>query len=308
MKILIADDDPAFRHLLKTVLVQWEYDVVVAENGDDALRILQSDYPPRLAILDWMMPGTNGVEVCRKVREERETPYTYIILLTSQQRDEDLVAGLEAGADDYITKPFKHNELRLRLRAGRRIIELQNELIAARDTFRTKSTHDSLTGLLNHEEILQVLAQELSRAEREENCAGVIMADIDFFKKINDTHGHLVGDVVLRSIACKLHSLIRSYDFIGRYGGEEFLIILPDCCLEYAAAFAERLRQSVSSDSIDTSEGMVPVTISFGVAASTKTRMKDADSLVKAADEALYRAKGNGRNRVEVAPDDGMLA
>jgi two-component system, cell cycle response regulator len=307
MKILIAEDDPGFRHLMKTVLVQWGYDVVIVDNGKDALQILQSEYSPRLAILDWMIPGMDGVEVCRKVREERKQPYTYIILLTCQQRDEDLAAGMEAGADDYITKPFKHDELRLRLRAGRRIIELQNELIAASETFRTKSTHDSLTGLLNHEEIINILAQELSRAEREENCVGVIMADIDFFKKINDTHGHLVGDAVLRSIAAKLHSLIRSYDFIGRYGGEEFLIILPDCCSEYAAAFAERLRLYVSSDSIDTTEGMIPVTISFGVAASSKEKMKDADSFVKAADKALYRAKKNGRNRVEVTPDDWMM-
>jgi diguanylate cyclase (GGDEF)-like protein len=307
MKILIADDDPGFCHLMETVLVHWGYDVVIAENGNDALQILQSADSPRLAVLDWMMPGMDGMEVCRKVREESKQSYTYIILLTSHQRDEDLAAGLEAGADDFITKPFKYDELRLRLRAGRRIIELQNELIAARETFRTKSTRDSLTGLLNHEEILRILAQELSRAGREENCVGVIMADIDFFKKINDTHGHLVGDVVLRSIAGKLHSLIRSYDFIGRFGGDEFLIILPDCCSEYAAAFAERLRQSVNREIIDTSDGMIPVTISFGVAASSKERMIDAGSLVKAADVALYRAKKNGRNRVAAAPDDGMM-
>jgi diguanylate cyclase (GGDEF)-like protein len=222
--------------------------------------------------------------------------------LTSQQRDEDLVTGMEAGADDYIVKPFKHNELRLRLRAGRRIIELQSELIAARDTFRTKASHDSLTGLWNHEEILHTLTQELSRAEREEKCVGVIMADIDHFKKINDTYGHLAGDAVLRSIAGTMYSLMRSYDYIGRYGGEEFLVILPDCCLECAAAFAERLRLCVSSDSIDTAEGMIPVTISFGVTANSKDRKRNADSLVKAADEALYRAKENGRNRVEVGP------
>lgn len=301
MNILIADDDPVFRHLLEIILVKWGYNVEVAEDGDDALQILQSEDPPRLAILDWMMPGMNGVDVCRKVREKIIDPYTYIILLTSHQRDEDLVTGLEAGADDYITKPFKHNELQLRLRAGRRIIELQNELIAARDTFRTKASHDSLTGLWNHEEILQILTQELSRAEREEKCVGVIMADIDFFKKINDTYGHLAGDVVLRSIAGKMHSLMRSYDSIGRYGGEEFLIILPDCCSEFAATFAERLRLCICSESFDTPEGMMPVTISFGVAASCKDRKRKADSLVKAADEALYRAKKNGRNRVEVA-------
>jgi diguanylate cyclase (GGDEF)-like protein len=301
MRILIAEDEPSFRRLLEEKLTRWGYDVIVADNGDAALRILQSEDPPRLAILDWMMPGMEGVEVCRKVREMKAEPYTYIILLTSQQSDEDLVTGMEAGADDYITKPFKHNELRLRLRAGRRIIELQNELIEARDTFRTKASHDSLTGLWNHEEILHVLEQEMSRAEREEKCVGVIMADIDFFKKINDTYGHMAGDEVLRSTAGKMHSLMRAYDFIGRYGGEEFMVILPECCLECAAGFAERLRLCVSSESIDTSEGMMPITISFGVAASSKGGNRDVDSLVKAADEALYRAKEKGRNRVEVA-------
>jgi len=307
MRILIAEDDPDFRNLMEEKLATWGYEVAVAENGSAALQILQADDPPRLALLDWMMPGLEGVEVCRVVREKKDEPYTYIILLTAQQSEEDLVTGMEAGADDYITKPFKLNELRLRLRAGRRIVELQNELLAARDTFRTKASHDSLTGLWNHAEILEILAHELSRAEREEKYVAVIMADIDFFKKINDSHGHLAGDVVLRSTAVKMHSLMRSYDFIGRYGGEEFLVILPDCNLEYAAAFAERLRISVSSDSIDTPEGRIPVTLSFGVAVSSKDRLKDAYSIVNAADKALYQAKENGRNRVEVAPADGSV-
>jgi len=300
MKILIAEDEPSFRRLMEEILVKWGYDVVVAENGTAALQILQSVDPPRLALLDWMMPGMEGVEVCRRVREMDTDSYTYIILLTSQQSDEDLVTGMEAGADDYITKPFKHNELRLRLRAGRRIIELQNELVAARDTFRTKSTQDSLTGLWNHEEILFKLTQELLRAEREEKCVGVIMADIDFFKKINDTYGHLAGDMVLQLAAGKMHSMMRSYDFIGRYGGEEFLVILTECCLECAATFAERLRLHVSSECFDTSAGMIPVTVSFGVASSSKEIKVSAEALVKAADEALYKAKENGRNRVEV--------
>jgi len=302
VRILIADDDPSFRRLLEEMLALWGYDVEAAVNGVTAVKILLSDDPPRLALLDWMMPDMEGVEVCRIVRKMVKEPYTYIILLTSQQRDNDLVIGMEAGADDYITKPFNHNELRLRLRAGRRIIELQGELLAARDSFRIQASHDSLTGLWNHDEILHILKQELSRAEREENCLGVIMADIDFFKKINDTYGHMAGDEVLRLIAGKMHSMMRSYDFIGRYGGEEFLIVIPECSLEFAAAYAERLRLSVSSYRIDTSEGMIPVTISFGVAASNKVRHDDSGSLVKAADEALYRAKKHGRNRVEVAP------
>lgn len=303
MKILIAEDDTVFRQLLEKILVMWGYDVVIAENGHAAVKILQSDEAPRLALLDWMMPGMEGIEVCRQVREKVKDPYIYIILLTAQQRDEDLVVGMEAGADDYITKPFNHNELRLRLRAGRRIIELQNELLESRDTFRTKASHDSLTGLLNHEEIVRKLSQELSRAEREEECVGLIMADIDYFKKINDTFGHLAGDAVLRLISGKMHSMIRAYDSIGRYGGEEFLIILPECCQGCAAGFAERLRQCVGSDLFDTPEGIIPVTISLGVAASNKDIKRSADSLIMTVDKALYRAKENGRNRVEVASE-----
>lgn len=301
MRILIADDDPAFRDLLKERLAKWGYDVVVAEDGNEAWQALQADDAPSLAVLDWMIPGMDGIEVCRRVRKEKEEPYTYIILLTSQQRDEDIVAGMEAGADDYITKPFKHNELRVRLRAGRRIIELQNELLAAREILQAKASHDSLTGLWNHEEILGILAQELARAEREEQCVSVIMADLDYFKMVNDNYGHLAGDAVLRLTAKRMLSLMRGYDFIGRYGGEEFLVILPECCKECSVAFAERLRLCVSSGNMDTPEGMIPVTISIGVASSGGESGWDADSLVKAADAALYRAKENGRNRVEVA-------
>ena len=303
MRILIAEDDPNFRSLLKAKLANWGYEVVAVGDGNEAWQVLQSDDAPQLALLDWMMPGMEGVEICRKVRKELQESYTYIILLTSQQRDEDVVAGMEAGADDYITKPCKHSELRVRLRAGRRIIELQNELLAAREILQAKASHDSLTGLWNHEEILGNLRQELARGEREGECVSVIMADIDNFKRINDTHGHMVGDEVLRSCARRMQALVRSYDFIGRYGGEEFLFVLPECCRECTVAFAERIRLCICGESMDTSEGMIPVSISLGVASSGKSGGRDADSLVKAADAALYRAKENGRNRVEVASD-----
>jgi two-component system cell cycle response regulator len=237
----------------------------------------------------------------------REEGATYIILLTAQQRGEEIVAGLEAGADDFMSKPFNLDELRVRLRGGRRIIELQNELIEAREISQAKAIRDSLTGLLNHEEILGVLDQEMARTEREGKCVSVVMADLDHFKIVNDTYGHMAGDAVLRSTARKMHSLTRTYDYVGRYGGEEFLVILPDCSNEGAGTFAERLRICISSESVDTTEGMIPVTVSLGVASSRVDRRWNAHALVKAADEALYLAKKNGRNRVEFAPDDPIL-
>lgn len=301
MNILIAEDESAFRNILEETLKRWGYDVTVARDGNEAYRILQAENAPKLALLDWKMPGIEGVEICRKVREAAGESYTYIILLTSQQRDEDLVTGMEAGADDYIIKPFKHNELKVRLRAGRRILELQDELLAARDILHEKAIRDSLTGLLNHEEILAILEKELARSTRDGLCVSIIMADIDHFKKINDTYGHLAGDAVLRIIARKMHSLVRSYDAIGRYGGEEFLIILPECCQERAVAFAERLRANIGRDSLDTPEGMISVTVSLGVATSCAAGILNGLSLLRAADAALYKAKENGRNRVETA-------
>lgn len=300
MKILIAEDDPRLRSLLGEQLTGWGYDVIAAGDGSEAWRILRSEDAPRLVMLDWMMPELDGVSLCRRIRAELTEPYTYLILLTAQRRDEDLVTGMDAGADDYIVKPFKHNELKVRLRAGRRIIELQDELLAAREILRQKASHDALTCVWNHEEILRILQQELVRAEREGENVGVIMADLDHFKQINDTFGHMAGDAVIRTVAQRMQALIRPYDYVGRYGGEEFLLVLPECCRECATAFAERLRASVGGQRVDTAEGQIPVTLSLGVAASGRTGGWDADALVKAADVALYRAKKNGRNRVEV--------
>ena len=301
MKILIADDDSHALNFLEQILVGWGYEVIAVRNGNQAWQALLSDDAPRLVLLDWMMPEMDGVDLCRKVRSEKKEPYTYIIVLSARQREESIIAGMEAGADDYITKPFNIDELSVRLRAGRRIIELQSELIAARQIFQERASHDSLTGLWNHEEILGILRRELARADRAGNCVGAIMADLDFFKNVNDTYGHMAGDSVLRGTAQKIRSIVRSYDFVGRYGGEEFMVILPDCNMECAAIFAERIRRFMSNDSMNTLEGMIPITISLGVAVSCKdTNKADPSSLVKAADEALYQAKEKGRNRVEV--------
>jgi two-component system, cell cycle response regulator len=301
MKLMIAEDDPSLRNLLKLYLTRWGYDVIVTQDGNEAWQTLLSEDAPRLVLMDWMMPGMDGVEICRKVRAELKEPYTYIILLTGQHRDQDIVDGMESGADDYITKPFNHNELRVRLRAGRRILELQDELLAAREILRAKASRDSLTGLWNHAEIYRILVDELARAKREDTCVSVIMADLDNFKKINDTYGHLVGDAVLRLTSERMLSLMRSYDYVGRYGGEEFLIVMQGCEGKDAESLAERLRHSICSESMDTPEGMIPVTISLGVSKSSPGKELDASSLVKAADVALYRAKEMGRNRVEMA-------
>ena len=301
MRILIAEDDPVSRRLLEAKLVKWGYEVVVTRDGNEAWQALQTEDAPRIAILDWMMPAMDGVEISRKVRKGAGEPYTYLILLTAMHQEEDLVTGMEAGADDYITKPFKSSELRVRLRAGRRIIELQDELIAAREALRAKATHDPLTGLWNHEEILLILGRELARAERQGQQVAVIMADLDHFKRVNDAHGHMAGDAVLRVASQRMLSLLRPYDALGRYGGEEYLIVLPSCDRESAVAVAERLRIGVGNDPVDTSEGFLPITSSFGVAVSDKETRGEVNSLVQAADLALYRAKKKGRNRVEVA-------
>jgi len=301
MKILIAEDDPVSCKVLEAKLVNWGYDVVVTRDGNEAWQAMQGKEAPRLAILDWMMPGIDGVEVCQKVRKQSEKPYTYIILLTALDQVENLVLGMDAGADDYIRKPVNENELRVRLRAGRRMIDLQDELIAARENFREKSIRDPLTGLWNHEEILRILDAELVRADREGRSVCAIMADIDHFKKVNDTYGHPAGDAVLRMVARKMLSIVRPYDSIGRYGGEEFLIVMPGFECRNAAAFAERLRLCIATGTMDTSEGIISISVSLGVAESHIKRRLDANSLVLSADSALYQAKGKGRDCVEVA-------
>jgi diguanylate cyclase (GGDEF)-like protein len=303
MRILVAEDDPSLRRLLDEILARWGYEVVSVANGSEAWQVLQNEDAPRLVVLDWMMPGMDGVEICRRVRKELPEPYVYLLLLTAQHREDGLVTAMEAGADDYIVKPFKQDELKVRLRAGRRIIELQNELLTAREFLQDKASHDSLTGLWNREEILCILGHELARAEREGHSVSAIMADLDYFKKVNDTYGHMAGDMVLFTTAGRMHSQMRTYDSIGRYGGEEFLIILPECGKRCALTFADRLRSFIAGNEVDTPEGLISVTISLGIAVAGNGRNMNADSLIRAADKALYEAKAKGRNRVEIFSD-----
>ncbi|MGD0775002.1 MAG: diguanylate cyclase [Candidatus Solibacter sp.] len=297
MRILAAEDNPVFQSMLRTMLTKWGYQAVIARSGTEAWNVLQSDDSPRLAVLDWMMPGMDGLEICRRIRSARREPYIYILLLTARTESQDLIEGMDAGADDYLTKPFNAHELRVRLRAGRRILDLQEELLKAREALRDQATHDGLTGLLNRATILENLEDELARAARARNPVSVLMADLDRFKSINDTLGHLAGDAVLREAARRLKSAARRYDSVGRYGGEEFLIVLPGCDAADAAVQAERMREAIGATPFLTSSRPSAVTISLGVACSANCAQ---EALVREADDALYEAKRTGRNRVVV--------
>lgn len=299
MRILIADDSIVSRHLLDATLRKWGYEVVVASDGNEAWDALGQPDAPKLAILDWVMPGLTGPEVCSRVRErDKETDtYTYILLLTSKSLKEDLIEGMEAGADDYVTKPFDQHELKVRLRAGTRIIDLQRELIVAKDELREQATKDFLTRIWNRSSILDTLQRELVRGGREKRSVGVVLADIDHFKMVNDTYGHFAGDAVLREFARRMQSSIRSYDAIGRYGGEEFLIILPGCDESCTTGQAERMRSALDDPMIINDQARV-ITCSFGATTWHPGDPMSPDTLIRVADDALYAAKHQGRNRV----------
>jgi len=307
LKALIADDNAGFRIVLERMLRKWGYDVVVASDGLEALAALQAPDPPRLAILDWMMPGLDGVEVCRRLREENREPYIYIVLLTAKDTAEELVEGMEAGADDYLRKPVDSHELRVRVRAGRRILDLQQEVVQGREALRQLATCDPLTSLWNRNAMYDILSRELKRAKRESGSISLLMADLDHFKQINDTLGHAAGDAVLQEAARRIATCVRPYDAVCRYGGEEFLIVLPGCDLADATLRAEQIRAAIAASPFRIPEGDVNLTCSLGVTASSGPAGYDAALLAHEADEALYAAKHNGRNRVECFTPQAVL-
>src|ERR1700680_1298444 len=270
MKILIADDDPVSSRLLDRLLVKWGYEVIAAHDGEEAWEVLQVENAPRVALLDWIMPGLDGVEICRRARARSSQPYVYIMLLTANDKVGNLVEGLESGADDYLTKPFHPQELRARLRVGLRMLDLESNLVEAQENLCFKASHDALTSLWNRGEIIEMLERELSRARREGSSVGILLTDIDHFKRINDTRGHPVGDEVLRALTRRLKMEVRSYDSVGRYGGEEFLVLLPGCDNAKLEAKAEQLRQVVDRSPIETSAGPILTTISTGGMASAE--------------------------------------
>jgi two-component system, cell cycle response regulator len=301
MKILIADDDPLSRRLLEKTLERVGYEVISVPDGRQAVKSLSATDGPRLALLDWMMPELDGPGVCREIRKRREQNYVYMILLTSRQSKEDTVAGLESGADDYLVKPFNADELKARLRTGERILHLEDRLVEAREDMRFKATHDHLTTLWNRGVIMDLLGRELTRSQRENGCTAVLLGDLDRFKSVNDTHGHLVGDQVLREVARRLLLSVRSYDFVGRYGGEEFLVVLNNCRPDSAFGRAEEIRKTICTRPIQTDAGPLGVTMSLGVLLSRDWGQRPADELMREVDAALYAAKAGGRNCIRQA-------
>ena len=300
MKILIAEDDNVTRHILEKSVTEMDFEVVSCKNGHDAWKILQSENPPHLLILDWMMPGMDGLEICRKVREQAKEPYTFILLLTSKGEQDDFVKGMEAGADDYVVKPFNHNDLRVRLKAGRRIVELNEELLYVRDNLEKQATHDKLTGLYNRHFMVEILEKEFSRALRHQSDLSCLLLDLDNFKDVNDTFGHTFGDLVLREFSAGLDQNIRKSDISIRYGGEEFMVLLPNTGIAGAQNIAEKIRATCEKKRYDDGHNSTTVTVSIGIASIKQHQLIDDKEIVACADKALYRSKAEGRNRITV--------
>ncbi len=293
MKIMVVEDSAVDQRKISGFLQQWNLDFTVTTSGAEAWRLLQERNAPRLVLLDWMLPEIDGIELCRKIRTlSANGNYFYTVMLTVKDRKTDLLTAMAAGADDYLTKPVNASELRARLLVGKRILELQESL-------RFAATHDFLSKVLNRAEILACLRREVSRGERERKTATIILADIDHFKGVNDTLGHAAGDVVLQEVARRLQSDLRSYDLVGRYGGEEFLLILPNCSLAIGKRRADEIRGLLSSQPVITTFARVPVTVSMGVTATDYAKPLTIEDLLHQADCALYCAKKRGRNRVE---------
>jgi diguanylate cyclase (GGDEF)-like protein len=302
-QVLVVDDSAVYRKLIGDHLRSWGFGVSLAESGSEAWQILEHPEAPKLVLLDWVLPDLDGIEICQRIRRAGSSrPYVYVILLTSNEGRQNMLDAMQAGADDYLVKPFDELELKARLLVGKRILELQEELVSARESMRHAATHDSLTGLMNRGEIVAMLERELERARREHYPVGVILGDIDHFKNVNDTLGHLFGDEALREIGRRLRSQLRIYDGVGRYGGEEFLLVLPNCDLPNALLRANELREIIANGPVLCSGEQKLITMSMGVAVSACDKKNEVEAMLKEADIGLYEAKEKGRNRIEHCP------
>ncbi|HEX6941013.1 MAG TPA: PleD family two-component system response regulator [Longimicrobiales bacterium] len=297
-RILVVDDSRDNLEVLSTRLRFRGYAVETATTGEEALeRVAES--PPDLILLDVMMPGLDGYEVARRIRADSRLPFIPIILITARDSTQDKVAGLDAGANDYLTKPINFPELEARVRSMLRIKELHEELEDKNKELARLSISDGLTGLYNHRHIQEVVREEFERAKRSREPLAVVMFDFDHFKKVNDTYGHQVGDRVLQEMAMILRRTAREIDKLGRYGGEEFIAVLPDTGIDDAATFAERVRERVERHPFAVGRARpLHLTVSAGVATYPHPAVYNPRTLIHRADQALYTAKAEGRNRV----------
>jgi diguanylate cyclase (GGDEF)-like protein len=298
MKVIIADDDATTRCLLENTMEKWNYDVLSTTNGLEALDALLKQDESCMVLLDWIMPEIDGIDVCRIIRErQKEQAYIYIIMLTGKQKQEDVITGLDAGADDFLVKPFDYEELRMRMRVGQRILQLQDQLTE-------KAYYDQLTAIYNRMAILDILKREFSRSKRSNQPLSIIMVDLDHFKNVNDTYGHLGGDVVLKGAASCMKDAIRTYDSIGRYGGEEFLIVVPGSGQNETSKLAKRIQDNLADSAFEYNDQQISITISMGISDNCTIGIKDIDSLIRVADEALYQAKDDGRDCFVIADNE----
>jgi diguanylate cyclase (GGDEF)-like protein len=299
--ILIAEDDAVTRMLLEKTLKKEGHEVVSVENGQKAFDLFKESFFP-IVLTDWMMPEMDGLELCRVIRQEENPGYVFIVLLTAQDSQDDIITGLEAGADEYLTKPFNRAELIARLNTGRRFLEQERALRKANEEIRILSITDPLTGCSNRGCLNARLPQEIIRAGRYNRPLSIVMCDIDHFKKVNDTYGHQAGDLVLKEFSKRINDSIRDkVDMLARYGGEEFLVTLPETGLEGALNVAERLRRVISETNFDIGTKKIKITASFGVAGFDSDKLSEEmsiDTLINLADNYLYQAKNEGRNRV----------
>jgi two-component system cell cycle response regulator len=294
MKILIADDDPLSVLYLQDMLLEWGFEVVTAADGTAVLELLRNADAPMIAILDSLLAGEEGIALCRAIRDNITEHYIYLIMLTEQADNAMVAAALDAGADDYLGKPFSPERVRVRVRAGSRIAELEEEV-------RFRASRDALTGACNRRTIIEMLQKELARQDRTHHPVSIIFADLDYFKSINDTLGHQAGDEVLREVARRMLATLRPYDSFGRYGGEELLALLPNCELAGALEVAERMRACVAGTPIMTCAGEVSMTVSLGVASVGPDNPARLGDFLQGADDAMHRAKQNGRNCITIA-------
>jgi two-component system, cell cycle response regulator len=298
LRLLLVEDEPTQRLILSHKLRQAGYLVETATNGREALdRLLEGGYS--LLLTDWDMPVMDGVELCRALRAAQLPNYVYTLLLTGRDGLDHIVAGLDAGADDYLVKPIEDIELKARLATGRRIVQLEQSLLAANEENRRLSVMDPLTGICNRRYLMDLLPRELERATRYERPLSLIMCDLDHFKRVNDTHGHMAGDEVLRATVEVIVAGIRKTDWVARYGGEEFIVVLPETPLSSAQLVAETLRDRIGAAPLGAGVVKMPVTASFGVVGWEGAVRPGAsmDELIARCDECLYASKTAGRNR-----------